>query len=560
MYETKKEEMNIWLHLHMLQLLWSIYSELVAGCPIGCLCSFRMVDCHSKKLTAFPSGFPKSTRILKLSNNNIRNISISDVRGLNELKLLYLTGNDLYTLDREVFCKIPTIRDLHLNINRISRLPPDVFSCLKHLTNLDLRHNFLVSFELFGGSESLVSLQLGGNMLNTISGATLSKNIRVVDLSENRISKFGVFSRTFKIGHISLRKNKLTAIPPDSFRGLHCEGLDLGNNVISEIHFGTIQEIKGLRHLYLTNNKIILINKEMLLGLKELKALNLENNEISWIEEGAFTSLGGVRVLNLQRNKLTSLNQSAFVGLSSLLDLLLNKNELREIDSGVFNPLINLQVLDLSENNLVDINVEFFNSLQNLLTLRLSSNQAQCSCEYIHSLESLKTKRRISAQCHGRITERSAFFGYDWSAWNKWSQSGDAYVRFRLCNTHTTRNISDAYVSRVHQNTTECVLMSFKRYLPFKSIRFHHDMTFLEQRLQSLVLSAPQTPRAPSCVSIGCCKDSTRKNENVADNGYHKKRLHRIVAAVSASISIASIVVLVSVLMYFRQNKIEEKK
>ncbi|XP_029655064.2 leucine-rich repeat-containing protein 4-like [Octopus sinensis] len=71
-------------------------------------------------------------------------------------------------------------------------------------------------------------------------------------------------------------------------------------------------------YLYLRNNKISRIQKEMFQGLHRLQELGLGDNNISTIKEGVFTRLSNLKTLDLSGNKISRIEKEMFQDLHNL--------------------------------------------------------------------------------------------------------------------------------------------------------------------------------------------------------------------------------------------------
>lgn len=130
-----------------------------------------------------------------------------------------------------------------------------------------------------------------------------------------------------------------------------------------------IFKLKNLQHLYLQDNKIIVIPKEIG-SLTKLQTLNLENNEIIGIpdEIGMLTNL---EYLNFSQNNISFVPTTIGM-LQNLNDLYLDHNKINNFTSNICD-LRELQILNLSSNQITNI-PNNINNLVNLQELFIHNN------------------------------------------------------------------------------------------------------------------------------------------------------------------------------------------
>ena len=185
--------------------------------------------------------------------------------------------------------------------------------------------------------ESLVNLEtlnLSANNVRQIGNADLaslasSSQLRALDLSNNRIASISNFAfaklyslkvsysrrssvfrhvprfgcplncrklmsfLTWSLQTLSLRRNRLTSIPPRAFHGLgSLTLLDLGENRLGKIPVRSFHFVRSLRRLFLDRNGFKAIPKMAFYPLSELIELYLHaNRRLAVLKENAFDGL-----------------------------------------------------------------------------------------------------------------------------------------------------------------------------------------------------------------------------------------------------------------------------
>ncbi|XP_071945371.1 osteomodulin-like [Antedon mediterranea] len=176
-----------------------------------------------------------------------------------------------------------------LQYNLISSLKNNSFQKLTFLDTLNLISNNLkyntIDIDAFRGLHNLRFLQMDKN-------GYLSKLLSWFDDL--------VSLEMLQIRHCGLRK-----IYPKVFN--HCRKIikiDLTQNLINYIDFGTFQNLPVLKYLYLDNNQITSIPPQAFKGLSQLQGMSLDNNLLTTIKEDVeLQNLTQLQFLNVAYNK-----------------------------------------------------------------------------------------------------------------------------------------------------------------------------------------------------------------------------------------------------------------
>ncbi|XP_028853354.1 fibromodulin a [Denticeps clupeoides] len=203
---------------------------------------------------------------------------------LQNLDRLYLNHNQLGSVP----AGLPrSLRQLRLDNNRISAVPPDAFEGMSNLTVLLLHNNAIQDVGgALAGLRSLTLLDVSSNQLQKVP-ESLPEMLHQLYLESNAIQAIpGDFPARFRqLQYIRISHNQLTdkSIPPNAFNVSGLVELDLSYNKLERIP--TVST--SLEHLYLQANQI----KEFSIGsfcsvvdivsFSRLKVLRLDGNEIS---------------------------------------------------------------------------------------------------------------------------------------------------------------------------------------------------------------------------------------------------------------------------------------
>ena len=200
-------------------------------------------------------------------------------------------------------------------------------------------------------TNATTSLNLANNEITEITNTTFAglTNLKVLKLSQNRISEFGDTAlQGIQLLELTLFSNQLINIP------------NLGDSKSS------------LQILRLSSNNIEQIEGGILDNLPELLMLNLEYNEITEISNTVFTSLPKLEILKLSQNKISVFGNKALYGIQ-LIELHLSFNQLTSIPNlGDSKPA--LQKLILTNNKITAIEAGVLDNMLELLELNLANN------------------------------------------------------------------------------------------------------------------------------------------------------------------------------------------
>lgn len=131
-----------------------------------------------------------------------------------------------------------------------------------------------------------------------------------------------------------------------------------------------------LQILYLSFNRIRVIEADAFRNNVELINLHIPDNEIMRIEDNAFRNLVNLYDLELTRNRLTEINQATFRGLTNLTIFSVQGNSIAELNAGVFSDMVNVRILLLFSNSIRRIHPDFLETLPNgNFQLNVQNNQ-----------------------------------------------------------------------------------------------------------------------------------------------------------------------------------------
>jgi hypothetical protein len=189
--------------------------------------------------------------ILDLSHKKINDMrGFERIAGLDNLRYLDLSNNQLTTLPVGVFKGLPKLRELHLYKNQLTTLPKGVFVGLNQLDVLSLFDNQLQALPV------------------------------------------GAFNGLPELRRLHLYKNQLTTLPKGVFVGLNqLEVLSLFDNQLQVLPVGAFKGLPNLRWLHLHKNQLTTLPKGIFSGLTQLQWLDLSYNQLRQLPEGIFAGM-----------------------------------------------------------------------------------------------------------------------------------------------------------------------------------------------------------------------------------------------------------------------------
>uniref|UniRef100_A0A182NJP3 Chaoptin n=1 Tax=Anopheles dirus TaxID=7168 RepID=A0A182NJP3_9DIPT len=303
--------------LHLLNLRHNRLTRLAEGTfrdqPL-----FTQLSLEGNRIGRLEATVLKSSDVT-LQNNRLK--SLEKVRPANATLIhnLFLYGNEIGTIEQDVFEVLVRLEAVYLDYNRIEELSPMLFHANQHLHHVTLAHNRLTVLRTntFAGLSHLHSVDLSYNLLSVIEPATFHRS---------------------PVVYLNLNGNRLKSLDDWALSGTR------------------------LLYLHVDSNEIVSVRYDGLLnGLVELSAA--DNHIAAW-DELCTTARGSnatshLTAINLANNSLT------VAGSSGCLDHLTANANLDPVTVNVaFNKLSELPVLaagrgvhrlDLSGNALTDL-------------------------------------------------------------------------------------------------------------------------------------------------------------------------------------------------------------
>ena len=320
----------------------------------------QLVDCGLSSM-AYSGADTLPIRLLDLSKNPGLSWPTDYLQHALQLNTLHFSHNELAETSLPTLAKSRQLRQLHLEQNKLSRIPTEVFQ-LKQLRILNLSDNQIVRVpKALGKLEQLDHLILDNNRIRVLPDAfgTMTA-LNQLQLSNNRLSSLPVsIQDCLVLRKLNLSKNKFQSFP------------------------AFLTQLPWLSELDLSTNKLKALPTQA--GVfRQLSQLVLNQNRLSTFSWTA-AQLPKLRTLQLDQNQLTDLPTLP----SSLLFLHARANQFTAIPNTVLG-MPDLKDLFLEKNKIDQLPEDFKQLQKSLIRFGMAGNPVRSSVEVLLGLRELK--------------------------------------------------------------------------------------------------------------------------------------------------------------------------
>ncbi|XP_072036275.1 uncharacterized protein [Amphiura filiformis] len=336
------------------------------------------LDCSSRELTSIPPMHDHTVRHVKnlnFSYNQLETVNMKSFIHLTSLQKLDLSHNAMTNINLDTSLSLQV---LDLRYNKIRNISTDTFTGLKKLQELYLSHNQLETVQMMSFIH-LTSLQILDLSHNSMANINLDKtlSLQVLNLSYNKIRNISTYTFTGlkQLESLDLSHQTHLALHGSPFRPTQSlRRLDIAHNGLSKLPSSVFIGLHELQTLNISWNSIDL-PAGIFQGLTNLTRLHVSKNAITSLPVALFEDLISLEYLDLSTTAISSLPETLFVNLISLQYLDLSNNRLlSSLPETLFVNLTQLTYLDISENRLSSSSCTALEGLELLSTLDISGN------------------------------------------------------------------------------------------------------------------------------------------------------------------------------------------
>lgn len=282
------------------------------------------------------------------------------------LEAVTLNSANIQSLAPNSFDNATNLKDLHLKLNKLTKLPTSIFKNATHLQQLDLSGNDITTIEddAFSGLGRLRILKLNGNRLKSLKRHTFNglDSLEYLHLYSNRLETIesGALSLPM-LTEVFFGNNRLRVLPHDLFAAApKLEVTEFVNNNLMYIG-DAFNDCHQMYSLNLENNPIEDIDLMKFARMHSLSSLSLNNTNFAFDmdpsqAENITATSHTLESLNLANNNLSNSNIFHYLGMFPELQRLYlynNKFESFHDASEIKQFLPKLNTLDLTGNRLI---------------------------------------------------------------------------------------------------------------------------------------------------------------------------------------------------------------
>lgn len=223
-----------------------------------------------------------------------------------------VNSSSVSTLFAKVFQQIPKTAVITMSNNFIKNIETSAFAHLKILRVVNLQFNNLTTIQdgIFESNKALETLDLSYNSILSIGNAFPASSLRTLKLQHNKLHCVD-FKLPTSLTYLDLSYNEIDSIKKESLFGLtSLDSLFINNNYLKTIPVGCFKDLKQLKQLDLSNNKLKIVFG-MFSGLQNANRLNMANNSINRLPEAALSNLVNLVDLNIEDNLISKLDGDA---------------------------------------------------------------------------------------------------------------------------------------------------------------------------------------------------------------------------------------------------------
>ena len=242
----------------------------------------------------------QSLEYLDISDNKVLSLPAAALGRLPQLKRLKADYNRIGALSYEILRSVKGLEELSLAYNIIREIPKNTFQDLSNLKILNMYGNKIASIdqETFAGTESkLEYVDMGYNSIEQVADNLNLPALKYLNLAENKLTDIeNAFNLLSTLNVLILKKNAIEKVSTSTFSGMdNLISVDLSENFIRDVAPGVFAN-------------------------SYLNEVNISGNLLKELEEKAFVNLPILEVLDISHNNLMTIGKLNFQFKISPLD------------------------------------------------------------------------------------------------------------------------------------------------------------------------------------------------------------------------------------------------
>ncbi|KAI6235007.1 Leucine-rich repeat neuronal protein 1 [Aphelenchoides besseyi] len=274
--------------------------------------NLSLVNCSLHDVNVIPVELLRGLLHLDLSFNQLNDFKFSSLNHFMPLLIkLKLTGNHLVGIPRTLFSSVPNVEEVYLDNNKIFSIDWEAFRLYK-LKRLWLTNNNLLSINehILRFTPNLEFLDLSQNQLISVQSSSFFSARRLIELnlSNNRLQRFDYdsFVPLHQLQTLDLSFNNFSEVPVGLSQIVGLRVLNFSGNPITRIRSGDFQ-LPILQVIVLSNCPLVkIIESRAFMEMPNIHTVTISNNpKLEFISPIAFVNNTGIYEIDFRNNSLS---------------------------------------------------------------------------------------------------------------------------------------------------------------------------------------------------------------------------------------------------------------
>ncbi len=289
-------------------------------------------------------GLP-NLKMLKLTGNNVADLPERLFWPLPNLTTLIIQERDVRELKEHLFAKQFDLKHLEVQVSSVKDFPPGIFANLVNLEAIDIRDM------RFTGPTSIPKGLLDRNV-KLVNATVAGSGLELADETLFAKTKLEHFKwslyRCYTSGDCNLDIKPffkgVKTLKSFSFENAFKAKVSLAEDI-----FDGCEKLESFR-VYRTN--LSSLPKSVFASTRKLKGISVTQAGMGTPEDGTFDGLNKLLRLDLSRNLMASISSGLLNGLTELVAFDASKNAIESVGKKAFSSLVKLEEMNLAENRI----------------------------------------------------------------------------------------------------------------------------------------------------------------------------------------------------------------